>query len=68
MPITEATVVEYAASQCKVNLQMKDGTTLEGVVVKSTAWQICTTQSATGQWSGCTQFELADVDSIEQID
>lgn len=48
---------------CK--MQMSDGTTLTGVIVKSgSAWQICKAKSATGDWVNCTTFDPDSVVSI----
>jgi len=63
----EATVVEYAASMRQCQMKMADGSTLRGVIVQGTTWQICTTKSATGEWSGCTTFDPANVVSIKPL-
>ena len=64
----KATVVEYAVSMRTCQMQMADGSTLKGVIVKGATWQICTTQSATGEWSGCTTFDPNNVVSIQPLD
>jgi hypothetical protein len=64
----EATVVEYAASMCKCQMKMADGSTLEGVIIKGATWQICSTKDANGGWSGCTTFDPANVVSIKPLD
>jgi len=65
----DATVVEYAASMRSCKVQMSDGTTLTGVIVKSgSAWQICKAKSATGDWTNCTTFDPDSVVSIVPTD
>lgn len=64
----EATVVEYAASMRTCQMKMADGSTLQGVIVKGATWQICSAKSPTGDWSGCTTFDPANVVSIKPLD
>mgnify|MGYP007135461416 CR=1 FL=1 len=67
--MTDATVVEYADRGRWCKMTMSDGSTLEGAIFSKPSWRICSTPpGANAEWSSCTNFSPAKVDSIEFAD